>query len=290
MKQQWIHDFLIYLGSERGLKPATLEAYERDIKTFIQSLKKETGLNAITETEILSFLDSRRKQGAASSSIARALAALKTFFKYLKAEKHLLQDIAALLDSPSIWQTIPEVLSQKEVHDLLQAPDPHSKVGARDLAILYVLYACGLRVSELTSLNLQDVDDAWVRVKGKGGRERMVPIARPALATIDHYLLHFRQEEKKENPPLFLGSKGQRISREAVWHRIKFYAAQAGIRKEISPHTLRHSFATHLLEGGADLRVIQEMLGHASIGTTDRYTHLSDRHLQEAFTTFHPRP
>jgi integrase/recombinase XerD len=170
---------------------------------------------------------------------------------------------------------------------LLAQPDPETALGARDKAILEVLYASGLRVSELCGLNIQDVGEEAVRVKGKGSKERIVPIAPSALQSVDHYLGKFREDEEKA---LFIGPHGKRIDRTVVWARVKFYAKKAAISKEISPHTLRHSFATHLLENGADLRVIQEMLGHSSISTTDRYTHISRKHLHEAFEKFHPRP
>jgi integrase/recombinase XerD len=190
-----------------------------------------------------------------------------------------------------MWQLIPEVLSVAEVDALLKAPDVATAAGARDRAVLQVIYACGLRVSEACGLNLQDVGDQIVRVRGKGGKERVVPIAKSAVEAIDDYLTRFRQEgERAKHPPLFVSEKGKRIDRILVWKRVKHYAEIAGIRKEISPHTLRHSFATHLLENGADLRVIQEMLGHSNIQTTDRYTHISQRHLAEAFEAFHPRP
>ena len=162
-------------------------------------------------------------------------------------------------------------------------------IGSRDRALLEVLYASGLRVSEVCGLDITDVDDDFLRVKGKGGKERVVPIARSAVAHIDHYLLHFRASHGKKNEALFVSKKGKRLDRTLVWHRVKFYAQKAGIVKSISPHTLRHSFATHLLENGADLRVIQEMLGHASVATTERYTHISQKHLTEAFKAFHPR-
>ncbi|MES2121189.1 MAG: tyrosine-type recombinase/integrase, partial [Chlamydiota bacterium] len=197
-------------------------------------------------------------------------------------------DVTLHLDSPKMWQLIPEVLTVSEVNALLHAPNPEEFAGARDQAVLLVLYASGLRVSEVCGLNLQDVDDQVVRVKGKGGKERIVPIAQVATSAIDHYLVRFRKES--DFPALFVTEKNRRIDRTLVWKRVKFYAKAAGIQKSISPHTLRHSFATHLLENGADLRVIQEMLGHANIATTDRYTHISTQHLADAFNAFHPRP
>jgi integrase/recombinase XerD len=213
------------------------------------------------------------------------------FFRFLKREGAIAKDVTLHLDSPRMWQLIPEVLTVPEVEMLLNAPDSSMRAGARDRAVLQVIYASGLRVSEVCGLNLYDVDEQVVRVRGKGGKERVVPIAKTAVLAIDYYLIHYRtsSEDKKESP-LFLSDRGKRIDRGHVWKRVKFYAKRVGITKEISPHTLRHSFATHLLENGADLRVIQEMLGHSSIATTDRYTHISQRHLVEAFQACHPRP
>jgi integrase/recombinase XerD len=219
------------------------------------------------------------------------LVAVKMLFRFLKREKAITKDVTLHLDSPRMWQLIPEVLTVAEVEALLDAPDTDSSIGSRDKAVLQTIYASGLRVSEVCGLNLQDVDDEVVRIKGKGGKERVVPIAKAAVDAIDHYLQYYRQDSSDaKQVPLFVSEKGKRIDRILVWKRIKHYAKCADIQKEISPHTLRHSFATHLLENGADLRVIQEMLGHSNISTTDRYTHISQRHLAEAFAAFHPRP
>jgi len=289
--QQWIEDFLSYLGSEKGLAQNTLISYRRDIDLFI-ALLKERGVisfDAVGEEDIIAFLSALKNQEYATSSVCRAMVAIKMLLRFLKREKIIPKDVTLHLDSPRMWQLIPEVLTISEVDSLLKAPDATTSIGARDLAILKVIYASGLRVSEVCGLNLYDVDDKIVRVTGKGGKERIVPIASIAVEAIDHYLTHHRVHSDKETA-LFVSSKGKRIDRTMVWKRLKEYAKTAGIRKEISPHTLRHSFATHLLENGADLRVIQEMLGHASIATTDRYTHISQKHLTEAFEAFHPRP
>ncbi|MFI5335004.1 MAG: site-specific tyrosine recombinase XerD, partial [Chlamydiales bacterium] len=274
--------------SERGLARNTLLAYERDLQLFCQRLGR-MDLTETREEDLIGFLGYLRESLYATSSIARMLVAIKVFFRFLKREKKIEKNIALYLDSPKLWQLIPEVLTLDEVGALLQAPSTDTFIGARDRAILEVLYASGLRVSEVCGMNITDLDDAFVRVKGKGGKERLVPIAKIAVDAVDQYLLNFRKAEGEEEA-LFVTSRGNRIERQEVWRRIKLYAKNAGITKKISPHTLRHSFATHLLENGADLRVIQEMLGHASISTTDRYTHISQKHLQEAFKAFHPRP
>ncbi len=292
MKSQ-IEEFLSYLGSEKGLAQNTLISYRRDIAMFLAILQERgvTSLEHAREEDLIAFLSSMKTKTYAASSICRAIVAIKMLFRFLKREKAIEKEITMHLDSPRMWQLIPEVLTISEVEDLLRAPDTTTLIGARDKAILQVIYASGLRVSEVCGLNLQDVDDQIVRVKGKGGKERIVPIAKTAVDAIDHYLLHYRQYASDEKSvPLFVSEKGKRIDRVMVWKRIKYYAKLAGIQKRISPHTLRHSFATHLLENGADLRVIQEMLGHANISTTDRYTHISQRHLSEAFQAFHPRP
>ncbi len=289
--QRWIEDFLSYLGSERGLAHNTLISYQRDIEMFFALLKDKGILSweKVAEEEVIAFLSTLKQQAYATSSICRALVAIKMFFKFLKRERVIAKDAALHLDSPKMWQLIPEVLTIAEVDALLKAPDVSTLVGTRDKAMLQLIYASGLRVSEVCGLNLQDVDDQIVRVKGKGGKERIVPVAKTAVEAVDAYLIQYRQN-CDEQTALFVSEKGKRIDRTAVWKRVKFYAKAAGISKEISPHTLRHSFATHLLENGADLRVIQEMLGHSNIATTDRYTHISQKHLSDAFEAFHPRP
>ncbi|MCB1110440.1 MAG: site-specific tyrosine recombinase XerD [Chlamydiia bacterium] len=280
--EQAIQDFLSYIGSEKGLSVNTLEAYGRDIRRFAEGLKEE-----VKEETILSYLSLLKEKGYASASIYRALMALRVFFRFLKREQVIDQDPTALLESPKMWQLIPDILTQEEVELLLAAPGEGEK-GARDRALLETLYATGIRVSELCHLNVHDVGEATIRVLGKGGKERIVPIGEVALEAIDAYLGNYRND-RGDRRPLFVTKKGRRIDRTFVWKQVKAYAKEVGITKKISPHTLRHSFATHLLERGADLRVIQEMLGHADIGTTDRYTHLSQKRLFEAFDTFHTR-
>jgi integrase/recombinase XerD len=280
-----IGDFLIYLGSEKGLSPRTLEAYGRDLKAFSKGVAG--AVQNLTNEAIVGYFQTLKEKGMASSSLCRALVAIKVFFRFLKREQFISHNPTIFLESPKMWQLIPEVLTIDEVTRLLEAPDRESFIGARDLAIFQVMYASGLRVSEVCGLNIGSIADDHVRVKGKGNKERVVPIAATAVSAVDDYLLRFRKEG---DGPLFTTQSGQRIDRVTVWERVKFYAKKAGISKSISPHTLRHSFATHLLENGADLRVIQEMLGHAHIATTDRYTHVSHKHLQAAFEKFHPKP
>ena len=288
-----IDDFLSYLASEKGLSHNTLIAYGADIDKLQEHLKihHSTSLLAASQDHIVAFIGDLQKKGHASSTLCRSLVAIKVFYRFLSQEGYTSLDPTVLLATPKIWQLIPEVLTVAEVDALLAAPDTTAHIGIRDRAILLILYACGLRVSELCQLNLHSLSDASVRVKGKGSKERVIPIATNAVAAVDDYLHHCRSSAKDhEQKALFVTASGARIDRTAVWERVKYYGKKAGIMKNISPHTLRHSFATHLLENGADLRVIQEMLGHASIATTDRYTHISQKHLHEAFAACHPRP
>jgi integrase/recombinase XerD len=281
-------DFLSYIASEKGLSPHTVEAYGRDIRGLLDFLhtKKITDPKKIEEAHVVGFLATLHAKSQASASISRALMAIKVLFRFLKREGIVASNIALYMDSPKLWQLIPAVLSTDEVERLLAAPDLDTFIGVRDRAIFEILYASGLRVSELCSLSVHDVDDTFVRVTGKGGKERVVPIGSRAIAALDHYLLTYHQEE---SGPLFVTRRGKPLDRITVWKRIKAYGKLAGIEKNISPHTLRHSFATHLLDNGADLRVIQEMLGHASIGTTDRYTHVSSTRLQASFKKHSPQ-
>jgi len=285
-------DFFSYLSSERGLSANTLQAYGRDI-ALVQKYLLEQGLRDWKEANsdlLIGFLAHLKERGLASSTLARIVVAIKVFFRFLKREKWLSNDPSEYLEGPKLWLLLPDVLSKEEVERLLFAPEEKTHVGARDRAILELLYASGLRVSELCGLNISDVGEESVRVKGKGGKERIIPVGEAALLAIDYYLLHFRDAAgKEENVALFLSGRGKRMDRILVWKQIKNYAKKVSITKRVSPHTLRHCFATHLLENGADLRVIQEMLGHASIATTDRYTHLNQRYLKEAFAAFHPR-
>jgi integrase/recombinase XerD len=277
-----IHDFLSYIASEKGLSVNTIQAYGRDIRRFAEGLEGEAA-----EKEVVSHMSFLKEKGYATTSVYRTLMALRVFFRFLKREGYVQKDPTVLLESPKIWQLIPEVLTAQEVERLLKAPG-EGEEEARDRAVLETLYATGIRVSELCNLDIHDVGENTVRVLGKGGKERIVPIGEEAIAAIDTYLGNYRHE-KGDHRPLFVTKKGRRMNRVTVWKKVKFYARSVGIEKEISPHTLRHSFATHLLDNGADLRVIQEMLGHADIGTTDRYTHLSKKRLFDAFDTFHPR-
>lgn len=286
-----LKDFIIYIASEKGLALHTQEAYQRDLLQFKIFLEQQgfSSWKDVQQEQLVQFLAQKKSQNYATASLCRALVAVKVFFRFLKREGVLSTDVMAHCETPKLWQLIPEVLSEAEVERLLNQPSIETLAGLRDKAIIELLYGSGLRVSELCSLKIYDVDDTFLRVKGKGGKERVVPVGRQALQAIDAYLGRRPSSEEERKEALFLNQKGKPIDRFLVWAMIKDYALQAGIMKNISPHTLRHSFATHLLNHGADLRVIQEMLGHASINSTDRYTHVSRGHLHEAFEAFHPR-
>lgn len=284
-----MQDFLDYIRSEKGLSPNTIEAYSRDVRSFADHLSVKDWKLATPEA-IFSFSEHLKGKSYASSSICRILIAVKVFFRFLKKEGEISSDLERYFETPKLWQLIPEALSSEEVEALLAQPKTDDAIGARDKAILELLYATGMRVSELCRLRISDLDDTFVKVKGKGKKERVIPVGKKAIEAVDHYLIHHRGESKEENPPLFLSPRGKPIDRITVWNRVKAYARSAKIAKSISPHTLRHSFATHLLENGADLRLIQEMLGHEDIGTTDRYTHVTGKRLKAAFNAFHPRP
>jgi integrase/recombinase XerD len=283
-----LDDFCCYIASEKNLSTATVEAYQHDIKSFMQSLKPS--LKEAREEDIISYLSHLKGRGLKESTTTRAFIALKVFFRFLKREGYVEANIIELLDTPKIWQIIPDVLSYNEVVALLNVPDGAQEAGCRDRAILELLYGSGLRVSEACALDIYDVDDTFVRVLGKGRKGRVVPIGKKSIDAIDRYLASFRSlHESEEEAALFVTDKGKRVDRFLIWRSIKQYGKLAGIAKNIHPHTLRHSFATHLLDGGADLRVIQEMMGHASIASTDRYMHISSAHLSNAFHNFHPR-
>lgn len=287
-KERIVADYLSYLSAEKGLAGNTLQAYKRDLLAFLNwTTRHGVSVEQLLETHLRDYFETLKRAEYAESSISRAFIALKMFFRFLKREEYLKTDPSALIQQPKMWQRIPDVLTEGEVKKLLAAPNPLEADGMRDRAILELLYSSGLRVSELCALKIQDVGEETVRVFGKGSKERLVPIGKPALEAIDLYLSAHREEV--ECPHLFL-CKGKSLTRQKVWEIVKKNARKAEIVKEVSPHTLRHSFATHLLDHGGELRVIQEMLGHSSIASTDRYTHVSKSRLLNMFDHFHPRP
>jgi integrase/recombinase XerD len=290
-----IDAFLDYMATECGLSNNTILAYRRDLVKFGRFVGDEALADAerITSDHILGFLEAEKKSGLAVASISRNLVAIKMFFRFMVTENKLPKDITAMLESPRLWQTLPMCLDRQHVEKLLAAPDAHGRMGLRDRAILAVMYATGTRASEVVNLKLNDVNFEYhyLRCFGKGSKERLVPVAPRDLEVLRTYLdeERLRLARGKTTSYVFLTKSGNRLSRESIWRIVKKYAAQAGLGERISPHTLRHSFATHLLSGGADLRSVQEMLGHVDIATTQIYTHIDKDRLKAIHKQFHPR-
>jgi len=287
--------YLNYLLIEKGLSKTTLDSYSRDLLRYHDFLKKN-GVHHIAETDtplILKHIIALRNAGLGARSRARHLVSIRGFYRFLLSEKIIKNDPSRLVDLPKLSLKLPDVLSVDEVSHLLKTPDTNKPLGARDAAMLELLYAAGLRVSELVYVKLQDInlEAGFVRVMGKGSKERVVPIGRHAKRKIEYYLENHRQPAMKNrlSPYLFIARAGKPITRQGFWKLLRRYADQAQIYKKITPHSLRHSFATHLLEGGADLRAVQVMLGHVDISTTQIYTHVTRKHLKELHQKFHPR-
>jgi integrase/recombinase XerD len=292
-----IEEFLNYLVVERGLSDNTIFAYRKDLykyANFLESKKKRLHLNEVERNDIRDYLVFQKENALSPNSISRSLVAIKVLHRFLLREKYIKEDMASVLDSPKLWKHLPETLSLAEIEDIIQKPDTRNWLGLRDRAVLELMYATGLRVSEFVNLTVDNVnlEVGFLRCIGKGSKERIVPIGKKARDAIEKYLSKTRVRLKKPQSPnaLFLSRLGKKISRQSFWKMIKKYANLAGIKKDITPHTLRHSFATHLLEHGADLRVVQEMLGHADIATTQIYTHINKDRLKSIHHKFHPRP
>lgn len=291
--QLLFEEFLNYLSVEKGLAQNTLDAYRQDLTRYNQFLKKEkvTDWSRVSRAHILKFLNAESKRGLESSSIARELVSVKLFHRFLTKERHVKNDITSVLESPKLWKKLPHFLTAQEMDSLLKMPDTKKPGGVRDLAFLECLYATGMRVSEITELPMERVylDNKFIKCRGKGNKERLVPLGGVAVEACRDYLARVRPKMKPKTDHFFLGRSGKGLTRQFAWQMIKKYARLAGITKEITPHTFRHSFATHLLERGADLRVVQELLGHADISTTQIYTHVSGNRLKSIHKQFHPR-
>lgn len=292
--QQWVAAFVQYVQSECHLADNTVQAYSRDLRRFQTWLARRT-IKSLTIRELADFVGWLHEQSLAPASIARHIVALRMFFRYLQLEGYLVDNLAELLGSQKLWQRIPEVLSPATVDKFLNAPRPSDPYFRRDRAMLELLYATGCRASELSNLKTADVhiEEGFCLCHGKGSKQRLAPLGRVAGDAVRQYLESERPqlaERAADDPPwLLLSRSGRRLRREAIWELVKQYAARAGLPSSISPHTLRHSFATHLLAGGADLRQVQEMLGHASIATTQIYTHVDQSRLKKVHGQFHPR-
>jgi len=291
----FVEEFLNYLNIERGLSLNTRKSYRSDLGRFVGYLRKigKAGLERVRRDEIIDYLMEEKKRGLSPRSLSRHLVSIRMFFRFLTAEGYLRQDVTEVIESPRLWKVLPEVLSDSEVVRLLEQPDPATPLGRRDKAILELFYASGLRVSELVKLKVDDLNlsAGFIRCWGKGSRERIVPLGSKARQAISEYLDRDRADFVKKVDPeiLFLSVRGRALSRQWLWKLIKKYIARAGIQKSVGPHTLRHSFATHLLGRGADLRVVQELLGHANIVTTQIYTHVDGDRLKQVHRRFHPR-
>ena len=294
-----IHVFLSYLRVEKGLAQNTILAYGRDLKRFAEFLGKrqKTQIESVNREDIVDFLASLYKEKLDSRSVARYLVSLRGLYKFAMMEELVTTDPTENLESPKVRSSLPTYLRVEEIDKLLQAPDLATPSGLRDRAMLEVLYSTGLRVSELLNLRIADIDMRMgcARCIGKGDKERLVPIGRKAIEAVEQYLAHARPKfARPSSPPphnqvLFLTRLGKRLSRVAIWRILHDYGIRLGLRGKLTPHKLRHSFATHLLEGGADLRSVQLMLGHADISTTQIYTHVVEERLKQIYKAHHPR-
>lgn len=287
-------EFLTYLRGECHLADNTIEAYGRDLRRFIAWLGKRR-LDSIRVGNLTDFMGTLKESGLAPASVSRCIVAIRMFFKYLQLEGTVTENPAELLAAQKMWQRMPIVLSRRQVEEFLAAPRKTDSFWQRDVAMLEVLYATGCRASEVCSLRLSDLslEQKFLKCTGKGGKQRMVPIGSQAIAAIERYVDQLRGElaAKTSHSPdeLFLSRSGRPLDRIQLWRLVKHYARRADIDSGISPHSLRHSFATHLLAGGADLRQVQEMLGHASIQTTQIYTHVEHSRLKQVHKKYHPR-
>jgi integrase/recombinase XerD len=293
--KEFIDEFMNYISVERGLAKNTLLAYRRDLTKYIEYLSQKSikTSNKVSREHVSNFMFDLKKHDMSPTSICRNLAAVKMFHRFLVRENLAKEDPTTLVDTPKLWMRIPSVLTQAEIESMIAAASGKKAQQVRDQAILEIFYASGLRVSELSDLKTTSInyDVGFVRAVGKGSKERIIPLGKKAREAIQKYLLKARPQllKNQTNDVLFLSRLGRKISRQSLWSVIKFYARKAKIKKTIKPHTLRHTFATHLLEHGADLRSVQEMLGHADISTTQIYTHVDKERLKSVHKQFHPR-
>jgi integrase/recombinase XerD len=294
--ERWVTGFSHYLAVERRLSLHTQRVYERDVRTWWRMLPQHGNVEVsalLTRDNVVKFLAQSRASGLSPRSVARRLAGLRAFARYLKQEEVLAVDPLLDLQTPRLPQRLPHYLSIEEVDRLLRQPRMDTPRGLRDAAMLETLYATGLRVSELVLLPLSALHlaEGWIKVRGKGGKERLIPLGEQAVACIQAYLVGAREVLMRggRTTQVFVNGRGQGMTRQGFWKLLRTYARQAGITKPMSPHTLRHSFATHLLEQGADLRSVQQMLGHSDISTTQIYTHVLEARLRSAYQRYHPR-
>ncbi len=296
MMETFLKEYLSFLKLERNLSGNTISSYKNDITSLLHYLS-EKGISdpsEITFSHLIEFFKTLNEVCLSNSTAARYFSSIKSFFKYLFESKYIHENPIERLSSPKLSKNLPVVLTIEEVDSILTEPDVKSKLGLRDKALLELLYACGLRVSELINLKISDLflKEEVIRVFGKGSKERIIPIGSSAITWIENYLLKSRpllEKKSRSENILLLNNRGTKLSRMGVWKIIDKHTKTAGIRKDVHPHTFRHSFATHLLEGGADLRAVQEMLGHADISTTQIYTHIDRDYIKQVHKDFHPR-
>jgi integrase/recombinase XerD len=296
MNESLIREFIQFLRLERSLSENTLAAYGHDVRLLADFLFRDSGKDSLLKTtpaDLKKFVANLHSIGLSAYSQARILSGLKAFFKYLIYEDLITSNPTRQVDSPKLGRKLPSVLSYNEIHNMLSSIDLSAPNGQRNKTIIELLYGCGLRVSELTSVTMSNIykNDGFIRIIGKGNKERLVPVGDETLRQlylfIDGYRVHIKPH-KSAVDHVFINERGKVLSRQMIFLMIKKTAEAAGIRKQISPHTFRHSFATHLLEGGADLRAVQQMLGHASITTTEIYTHIDREYLRETILNYHP--
>ena len=288
-----IDNFIDELWLEKGLSKNTLTAYRNDIQTF-SNWYKGNSLLEVERVDLLDYLADRLKQGFSSRSTARSLSSLRAFYSHLTVRHNLKEDPTSRVESPKLGRSLPKTLSEEEVERLIQAPDVDDDIGLRDRAMLELIYACGLRVSELISLDILNINlrQGVIRVIGKGEKERLVPMGEEALHWVERYINKSRPNFIKADNKItevFLSKRGKAMTRQTFWYRLKEYAQLASINKELSPHTLRHAFATHLINHGADLRTVQLLLGHSSLSTTQIYTEVARHRMKELHNEHHPR-
>ena len=291
----YLEEFRDYLQFERGVSPRTLEAYGRDLKRLVEYAKR-LGIedaDRLTANHLREFVYDLKDQGLQATSIRRTLSGVRTFFTFLLAEGHVKADPTEQVDMPKTWRKLPNILSREDVERILEAPEIGDRLYWRDKALLEFAYASGVRVSELATLKVRDVDlsEGVATVFGKGSKERMVPIGRSAQRALDIYIRETRPglAKREGQGTVFLNAQGRPLTRMGIWKILRKHVKRAGVKKRVTPHTLRHCFATHLLEGGADLAAVQEMLGHADISTTQIYTHVDREYLRDVHRRFHPR-
>ena len=293
--KNYLHEYILFIRVEKNLSPRTCEAYKRDLTHYLNFIleKKVENISKITQMHIREYIRALNEKELASKSIARIFSSIRSYHKYLASENIVSENPTLVLSNPKSPKKLPIILNENEISVIIEKIDESSQFGKRDKAIIEILYSCGLRVSELCALDLSNLflDDSLIRIFGKGSKERLLPIGARAKLYLNNYLKFLRPSLSRYNKSsvVFLSRNGNQLTRAMINKILTKWSKASGIKKTISPHTLRHSFATHLLEGGADLRFVQVLLGHSDISTTQIYTHLDKKHLREVYKTYHPR-